>query len=102
MKKALAALLLTGSGIAVASPALADDPPPVPVTPGPHSFIWRGTAGPVTAVLDCGPACFSLVNDEEHDEFRWVGDKWLESGSGMWTVDGVTFTNRNGRTATLS
>lgn len=103
MKKVLAALALAGSSIALASPALADDPPAVPVTPGQHTMTPR-SGGPfqVTVALDCGPACFSWADESARDEFHWLGDKWLDSKSGMWTVDGITFTNRNGKTGIMS
>jgi hypothetical protein len=55
----------------------------------------------VTAALDCGPACFSFGDKSARYEFHWAGDKWLEQG-GMWTADGITFTNHNGFTATMS
>jgi hypothetical protein len=104
MKRLLAALVLTGSSIALASPALADDPPPVPITPGQHTLTETddGTRFTATVALDCGPACFSFSDASEHDEFHWTGDKWLDPKEGMWTVDGITFTNRNGFTATVS
>jgi|SRR6185437_15381683 hypothetical protein len=103
MKKLLAALALAGSSIALASPALADDPPPVPVTPGAHTITPRnGKPFPVTVALDCGPACFSWADATARDEFRWVGDKWFDANQGMSTVDGITFTNRNGRTGIMS
>jgi hypothetical protein len=106
MNKVLAALALAlaGSSIALASPALADDPPPVPVTPGPHTMTLTssGKAFAVTVALDCGPACFSWADNTTRDEFHWVGDKWLDPNQGMSTVDGITFTNRNGRTGIMS
>lgn len=103
MKKILAAWLVLSGSVALASPALADDPPPVPVTAGSHSLVEPGKKPfPVTVKLDCGAACFSFIDASERDEFRWVGDKWLAQGSGVWTVDGVMFTNRNGFTAALS
>jgi hypothetical protein len=102
MKKVLVALALAGSSIALASPALADDPPPVPVTPGHHTMTTQDGPFPVTAALDCGPACFSYGDESARDEFRWAGDKWLDPKDGMWTLDGITFTNRNGHTGTLS
>jgi hypothetical protein len=102
MKKLLAAIALAASSIALAYPALADDPPAAPVTPGPHTLTEPGTKGfPVTAALDCGPACFSFGDKSARYEFHWAGDKWLEQG-GMWTADGITFTNHNGFTATMS
>lgn len=101
MRKTLAALALAASGIALASPALADDPPPVPVTPGAYTLHWwNGKQTPATVALDCGPACFSWTDEVSRDEFHWAADKWLEPG-GVWTVDGITYTNRNGKTATL-
>jgi len=101
MKTLLAVLVITGSSIALASPAVADDPPPVPIAPGQHTMSTAsGKVFPVTVALDCGPACFSFGDTSTH-LFRWAGDKWLED-DGMWTVDGITFTNRNGRTATVS
>ncbi|MCV7192694.1 hypothetical protein [Mycolicibacterium brumae] len=51
----------------------------------------------MTAAEDCGPGCFSF----DGLQFRWVGDKWL-SPEGLWTVDGITFTNPAGRTSTRS
>jgi hypothetical protein len=103
MKMVLAALVLAGSSIALASPAMADDPPPVPVTPGPHTMTEQsGGSFPVTVALDCGPACFSWGDQSAHDEFRWAGDKWLDPNEGMSTLDGITFTNRNGHTAVMS
>ncbi|OBK72906.1 hypothetical protein [Mycobacterium sp. 1274761.0] len=103
MKKTLAAALaLTASSIALAAPALADDPPPVPVTPGSHTVTEQdGTVWHVGVALDCGPACFAWVTNKGPDEFHWAGDKWLDS-NGIWTVDGITFTNRNGYTLTMS
>jgi hypothetical protein len=102
MKKVLAAVALAGSSIALASPALADDPPPVPVTPGPHTMTTQSGALPVKVALDCGPACFSWADESARDEFHWAGDKWLDPNEGMSTVDGITFTNRNGRTGIMS
>jgi hypothetical protein len=104
MKKLRAAIALAGSSIALASPALADDPPPVPVTPGAHTVTETGenSGFPVTVALDCGSACFSWGDNSKRFELHWVGDKWLDSKEGMSTADGVTFTNRNGRTATMS
>ncbi len=102
MKKVLVALALAGSSISLASPALADDPPPVPVTAGPHTMTTQTGPFPVTVALDCGPACFSWSDDSLRDEFHWAGDRWLDPNQGMSTVDGITFTNRNGRTGTLS
>jgi hypothetical protein len=106
MNKVLAALALAlaGSSIALASPALADDPPPVPVTPGAHTMTLTssGKAFGVTVALDCGPACFSWADSTTRDEFHWAGDKWLDPNQGMWTVDGITFTNRNGHTGIMS
>lgn len=101
--KSLLALIFAGSSIVLASPAMADDAPPVPVTPGPHTMTQpSGNTWPVTVALDCGPACFSWGDATARDELRWTGDRWLDANEGMWTVDGVTFTNRNGRTAVMS
>jgi hypothetical protein len=94
--------VLAVCAIGVASPASADDPPPIPVTPGQHTMTSRNGPFPLTVALDCGPACFSYADDSERDEFRWLGDKWFNASEGIWTQDGITFTNRNGRTATLS
>jgi hypothetical protein len=102
MKKVLAALALAGSSIALASPALADDPPPVPVTPGSHTITkGDGTVNTVGVALDCGPACFAWLTKKGHDEFHWAGDKWLDE-YGNWTVDGITFTDPHGVTVTMS
>jgi hypothetical protein len=97
-----AGVVLAGAAVGLASPALADDPPPVPVTPGQHTMTYSGKAFAVTVALDCGPACFSWADNTTRDEFHWVGDKWLDPNQGMWTVDGITFTNRNGRTGIMS
>lgn len=104
---AQAALVLAGSSIALASPALADDPPPVPVTPGPRTMtiqngLQKGQAVGVTVALDCGPACFSWADATVRDEFHWAFDKWVDPNHGMFTLDGITFTNRNGLVAILS
>jgi hypothetical protein len=102
MKKVLAALALAGSSIALASPALADDPPPVPVTPGSHTMTEQdGKVSHVGVALNCGPACFAWLGSGQHDEFHWAGDKWLDA-HGTWTVDGITFTNTSGYTVTMS
>src|ERR1700760_2196069 len=102
MKKVLAALALAGCSIALASPALADDPPPVPVTPGPHTMTTQNGPFPVKVALDCGPACFSWADESARDEFHWTGDKWLDPNEGMAAREGIPFTNRNGRTGILS
>ncbi|BDB44450.1 MULTISPECIES: hypothetical protein [Mycobacterium] len=98
------AFALAASSIALASPALADDPPPVPVTPGQHTLTItsNGHAFAVTVALDCGPACFSMTHETTRNEYQWMGDKWLDPSQGLWTADGITFTNRNGRTAIMS
>jgi hypothetical protein len=88
--------------IGVAAPASADDPPPVPITPGTHTMTTDTGSFPVTVLLNCGPACFSYGDNSERDEFHWAGDKWLDSKDGISTPDGITFTNRNGFTATVS
>ncbi|WP_236977546.1 hypothetical protein [Mycobacterium kiyosense] len=56
----------------------------------------------MTVALDCGPACFSMTHETTRNEYQWMGDKWLDPSQGLWTADGITFTNRNGRTAIMS
>lgn len=105
MKTLLAVLVIAGSSIALASPALADDPPPVPVTTGPHTITWTdsGNAFPVTVELDCGPACFAIhIKSTRFPEFRWVENQWRTEKGDTLTLDGVTLTNAEGSTATIS
>jgi hypothetical protein len=99
MKIAITLGAFSIAGLALA-PLASAEPAPAPA-PGTYTLVYSSGSGAENIAQDCGPSCWSMSDGGGRFEFHLVGDRW-QSDTGMWTVDNVLFTNRNGKTATLT
>ena len=93
----LAAVSIAGLALA----PLASAEPAPPIAEGPHTFFWSdGGQSAVTVAYDCGPNCFT-IGDSTRYQFRFDGTRWV-TPSGISTVDGRNYINKNGLAGTLT
>lgn len=87
------------AGLVAAPSASAEQ---APLTEGPHTFIFSdGATSAVTVAYDCGPDCFSMGDASSREQFRFDGARWV-TPSGITTVDGRNYLNKNGQSATVA